>query len=154
MAPGAMYLPEETSDQFLKKMGQEKSHLYDMDIRGSTPEINLHDLAVQAPSQSLGGSTSFESYGSKSIHGFGLGSKEHEFDSMSSLKGSGASRHKISNLLGSFTMDSQHFDFSEELSTTEKTEFMETIELMEQLSRHGSAMKSIFASVVSQSQRQ
>jgi hypothetical protein len=113
MAPGAMYLPEETSDQFLKKMGQEKSHLYDMDIRGSTPEINLHDLAVQAPSQSLGGSTSFESYGSKSMHGFGLGSKEHDFDSVGSLKGSGASRHKISNLLGSFTMESQRLDFSE-----------------------------------------
>lgn len=174
MAPTAMYLPEDTSDKFgtdkfssMKKMGQEKSHLYDLDIRGSTPEIDLHDLAVQNPFQSLSGSTAFESSGSKSKSSLGLGfgsgsgsglsSKKHEFHSSSSigsLRGSLAGHHHniggLSGALGSIGMETQRVEFSEELSESEKSQFMATIDAMDQLARQSSSMKSVFATIVSQ----
>ncbi|KAK6202138.1 hypothetical protein LQW54_009007 [Pestalotiopsis sp. IQ-011] len=174
MAPTAIYLPEDTSDKFgtdklssMKKMGQEKSHLYDLDIRGSTPEIDLHDLAVQNPFQSLSGSTAFESSGSKSRSSLGLGlgsgsglsSKKHEFHSSSSigsLRGSHAGHHHhhhhhkiggLSGALGSIGMETQRVEFSEELSESEKSQFMATIDAMDQLARQSSSMKSVFGTI-------
>ncbi|ETS82713.1 hypothetical protein PFICI_04589 [Pestalotiopsis fici W106-1] len=154
MAPTAMYLSEDISDQISsKKMGLDKSHMFDLNHKGSTPEVSLHDLAVQAPVQSRGGSTTLESNGLKSLHGFGLGSKKYELhtsSSMGSLSGSAAGRHKISGVSSALAMDSQRIEFSEELSAREKSLFMETVEAMEQLAHQSSSMKSLFATMTAE----